>query len=125
MLHVLHEQVFRYSLDALNRAAKNGFLDVLDFLLKEGADCTTVRQNTKTRVCHDGPGVVLSVVSSQRGAYSKTCQVTIYMIRSLAIVEHIPAFVFFMAHRDVLYTRYCLEYICQPIGWYATTTYLR
>eukprot|EP00904_Undaria_pinnatifida_P002032 jgi/Undpi1/1182/HiC_scaffold_10.g04644.m1 len=35
--------VFRYSLDAMNRAAKNGFLEVLIFLHKEGNDCTTVR----------------------------------------------------------------------------------
>ena len=39
----LFKQVFRYSLDAMNRAAKNGFLEVLIFLHKEGNDCTTVR----------------------------------------------------------------------------------
>lgn len=37
-------QGFRYSVDAMDRAAKRGLIDVLKYLQQHGQECTTVRQ---------------------------------------------------------------------------------
>lgn len=39
-------QTLRYSHDAMDRAAKRGLIDMLQFLWKQGQTCTTVRRTS-------------------------------------------------------------------------------